>query len=315
MYSLSSYFDIPVGYWEYLPDTHKLVNLYMMLTPFFSYGSTVYSIHTKQSSTGFSMEICATMLMAATLRICYYFVNPYEVTLFRQSCSMVAIQCLLLKVSLHYRRPVSAYSDDLAARNSWLQELMNAKDRFYASSSSLAGSLFDHICLYIRYYSLIAWHFGCYIVRFFDVYYRRPFRFWQWQHERPYWRFIGSFAALFIVLTYCFSGYQAYGECIGMVGLLVESLLPLPQILLLQRLQSVENFKVILLVSWLCGDVLKLSYLFWGTDNVAGIFVVFALFQMGLDFIIAGQWWYYREKARMNSSSSSEHEIEYKFSV
>ena len=48
-----------------------------------------------------------------------------------------------------------------------------------------------------------------------------------------------------------------YSNIIGVLGLFIESLLPLPQILLLNRLQLVKNFKVILLLSWLVEIVPK----------------------------------------------------------
>ena len=81
-----------------------------------------------------------------------------------------------------------------------------------------------------------------------------------------------------------------YSNIIGVLGLFIESLLPLPQILLLNRLQLVKNFKVILLLSWLGGDCTKLSYLLFGTDNILIIFIVAGLFQMSLDIYIAFQY-------------------------
>ena len=81
-----------------------------------------------------------------------------------------------------------------------------------------------------------------------------------------------------------------YSNIIGVLGLFIESLLPLPQILLLNRLQLVKNFKVILLLSWLGGDCTKISYLLFGTDNILIIFIVAGLFQMSLDIYIAFQY-------------------------
>ena len=98
-----------------------------------------------------------------------------------------------------------------------------------------------------------------------------------------------------------------YSNIIGVLGLFIESLLPLPQILLLNRLQLVKNFKVILLLSWLGGDCTKLSYLLFGTDNILIIFIVAGLFQMSLDIYIAFQYLqfkYFTTNKNLNGGAS-----------
>jgi len=72
---------------------------------------------------------------------------------------------------------------------------------------------------------------------------------------------------------------------------------------MLQRLRTVENFKVILLVSWLCGDCLKLSYLFFGTDDVSSIFILAGLFQMALDLVILYQYFHFRALDQQKASA------------
>ncbi|KAK6198874.1 uncharacterized protein RJT21DRAFT_51829 [Scheffersomyces amazonensis] len=302
-----------VPYLDYLPDItlQVLVNSFMTFTPLFSYGTTCYGIYKKRTSTGFSIDICATMLMASILRIYYYFISPYEITLFRQSCIMIIIQCILLKISLKYRpynydpdflTPLPVFKHEL---NTILPRRLSAstlpvEHESYYVDNSLSKSILliaDDTWKYFKIYFYILFR---QLLKFFDVYYLRPYQFWQWKDENRYWKFILSFAGVFGILTLIFHNSLKWGQTLGILGLFIESLLPLPQILLLNRLQSIKNFKIILLLSWLGGDLTKLSYLIYGTSNISIIFIVAALFQMGLDIIIAYQYIHYKYKETDN---------------
>lgn len=310
---MSSLFpDDILPYLEYLPDIQKCANFIITFTPLYTYGSTCYFIHKNKTSVGFSIDICATMLMASLLRIFYYVISPYEVTLLRQSLIMVGIQFLLLKVALFYRphnydpelltpmplfvlelnnrlpRRLSAYSfqlhQDYFTDNSYIRSWLRILGDGFEFVSSYATVTFFHA------------------LNFFDVFYQRPFWFWQWKQEIVYWKFIGGFAAFFGTLTVVFSWSTFYGNFIGILGLFIESLLPLPQILLLNRLGSIRDFKSILLLSWLCGDLTKISYLLYGTNDVSKNFIAAGLFQMTLDLIIV---WQYVHYWRLDSAADS----------
>ncbi|EMG46931.1 ANY1 Scramblase ANY1 [Candida maltosa Xu316] len=300
--------DEYLPYLDYLPDLQKCINLFMTFTPLFSYGSTCYSIHKRQTSMGFSLDICCTMFMASILRIYYYICSPYEPTLLRQSIIMILIQSLLLKVSLSYR-PVN-YDPELLTPLPMLENELNMRVPRRLSSATLEheaywrGSWTDSVELisvdsvkYVYGYVCALFHQG---LKFFDVYYRRPLLFWQWKYEGHYWWFLVYFSGVFGVLTWCLRDNATYANAIGILGLFIESLLPLPQILLLNRLQSVKNFKVILLLSWLGGDCTKISYLLFGAQNISVIFIIAGLFQMSLDIYIAFQYLkfkYFKEKS------------------
>lgn len=283
------------GYYPYL---QHIANNFIIFTPLFSYGTTCYSIYRKQTSDGFSIDICATMLFALILRILYYACLPYEFALFIQLCVMIFIQCILLKVSLHYR---------LKDRGSeYLHSYPNFKDEFettcmatenlYLSSNVdddhyYQDKVFKYLTFALNFIQLLFKH----VVNLFDGHYRRPRLFWQWDEGSKYWSFLFKFAAFFGVVTAIFHGNEKFGSFIGILGLFIEALLPLPQILLLNRFQSVKNFKVILLLSWLCGDCTKITYLLYGTTNISIIFIIAALFQMSLDIIIAFQYFHYKK--------------------
>lgn len=290
-------------YFEYLPDVHKVANLVISLTPLYTYGTACYGIYRKKLSVGFSIDICATMIMASVLRILYYFMIPYEKSLLRQLFVMVIIQCVLLKVSLKYR-PAS-YNPDTLAELPDISEKLAQLPKLSSSQYTYNSSKFYKFSIGLAYEYFVI--LSGQSIRLFDVYYRRPGSFWQWIDEYRYWRFILVFTTAFSVLTVLFTQSTTYASFIGILGLFIEALLPLPQILMLQRLRTVENFRVILLVSWLCGDCLKLSYLFFGTDDVSSIFIFAGVFQMALDLVILAQFIYFRlldlKKARNDAGN------------
>lgn len=299
---------------EYLPYISTIVNFIISFTPLLSYGSTVLSIRKKQSSQGFSIDICATMLIASILRIFYYFNDPFEATLLRQCFVMVFIQTILLKVALKYRSEDAVHFETY--QSNWNEifekylilnketidetfETYNIGDNYrdYEILDVIKGAVI--VLLKCTYLNLLMILTGLVqvvkdIVRLFDYHYKRPFNFWQWQDSFSYWKFLIGLVGLLTLLQLIFMGNEYLGITFGTISFMVESSLPLPQVLLFQRLKSVENFKTILLLSWLGGDFTKISYLFFGTDNVGYIFILAAFFQMSLNFVITYQFFYYR---------------------
>lgn len=281
-------------YFQYFPDAQKVTNIIISLTPLFTYGLACWGIYKNKTSTGFSIDICLSMLVSSILRILYYFITPYEASLLRQSFSMVFIQCILLRTSLKYR-PGSYNPENLAELPDLLEELSNVPKALVSPYS------YDQSDFYIHQFQAAFQYLSVWFkqgLRLFDVYYKRPGYFWQWVDLKYYWLFIGKFTLLFTVLTVFLQKSAIFGTTIGFIGLFVESLLPLPQILLLNRLGSVKNFKLILLVLWLCGDLTKLSYLFFGASNISLIFILAGLFQMGLDLVILYQYFHFKKLDR-----------------
>lgn len=272
----------------YLPDfltVELIASNFISFTPLWSYGTTILSIYKKQSSHGFSIDICATMLVASTLRIAYYFIIPYEIALLRQSIVMIFIQLCLLKVSLRYRS--KEYDvENLEVRRGVLAEIKELVE--------VNRGGFENIGAVIRFIRQLITILLVNFIKFFDFKYKRIGEFWQWNEEKYYWIFLMQLAGIVSVLTFLMKDYLKFGGLLGTIGLFVESLLPLPQILLLHQLKSVEGFKLLLLLSWLCGDFTKIGYLIFGAKNISVLFIIFALFQMALDFYIAFQFIYYK---------------------
>lgn len=294
----------------YIPEwlTMRFVaNNLVSFTPLFSYGTTIFSIERSKTSLGFSIDICATMMIASILRISYYLISPYEITLLRQSVVMVFIQLILLRTTLLYRPEEYKYhnlhdveSFSQLIRNVWYEYFACSKPPVFSKDwrLMLRSLSFRHLVGFIYKCLLMV----CYkILKFFDPSYKRFKSFWQWDDESKFWKFLAYFASFQLIFTFIVSKVLNWesleiwiGPTIGSLGLLIESLLPLPQIAILYKLKSVQGFKLILLISWFCGDTLKITYLIYGASNISIIFLLFALFQMTLDFYIGGQYIYYR---------------------
>ncbi|GAV50625.1 hypothetical protein ZYGR_0Z00480 [Zygosaccharomyces rouxii] len=294
----------------YIPEwlTMQFVaNNLVSFTPLFSYGTTILSIERSKTALGFSIDICATMMIASILRISYYLITPYEITLLRQSIVMIFIQLILLRTTLLYRPEEYKYhnlhdveSFSQLIRNVWYEYFACSKPPFFSKDwrLMLRSLSFKHLTGFLYKCLLMA----CYkVLKFFDPSYKRFKSFWQWDDESKFWKFLVYFASFQLFLTFIISKVLNWeslstwiGSVIGSLGLLIESLLPLPQIAILYKLKSVQGFKLILLISWFCGDTLKITYLIFGASNISVIFLLFALFQMTLDFYIGGQYIYYR---------------------
>jgi len=129
----------------------------------------------------------------------------------------------------------------------------------------------------------------------------RPYNFWRWKSTKPYWNFIAYFSmGLFIVHVFLpfISHTQSYIAFLGLVGLTIEAFLPLPQVLKNQRSRSCQGFRLSVLTSWLLGDVMKMSYLFYTVDPIPIAFKMCAVFQAACDCYLGLQYWIFEQSGK-----------------
>ena len=85
-----------------------------------------------------------------------------------------------------------------------------------------------------------------------------------------------------------------YNESIGYLGLAIEAILPLPQILANQRAQSCKGFRVSVLANWLLGDAMKMGFFFSSEPGkIPWAFKLSGIFQACCDVILGVQYWLY----------------------
>ncbi|KAG2415851.1 hypothetical protein HFD88_007043 [Aspergillus terreus] len=124
----------------------------------------------------------------------------------------------------------------------------------------------------------------------------RPYDFWQWKSAKPYWMFLAymiaglSFIQIFLPFL---AKSELYINTLGYTGLAVEATLPLPQIVANHRSRSCKGFRVSVLVAWILGDIMKLSYFFGSQEVIPWAFRLCGMFQCVCDFYLGAQFWMY----------------------
>jgi len=128
--------------------------------------------------------------------------------------------------------------------------------------------------------------------------YRRPYDFWQWRAVRPYWQFLGYYAATLLALQIILGKYHVYVSLLGSLALAVEAILPLPQIYSNHKNHSCKGFRLSVLVNWLVGDVLKMSFFFLSESPVPSAFKICGMFQFACDMYLGIQYAQFGEGAQ-----------------
>lgn len=86
---------------------------------------------------------------------------------------------------------------------------------------------------------------------------------------------------------------ESYINLLGYIGLAVEAILPIPQILANQRSRSCKGFRVSVIAAWIIGDTMKMSYFFFSQDVIPWAFRLCGMFQCVCDFYLGAQYWMY----------------------
>ncbi|KAK3988594.1 hypothetical protein QBC44DRAFT_343103 [Cladorrhinum sp. PSN332] len=130
---------------------------------------------------------------------------------------------------------------------------------------------------------------------------QRPFNFWQWKSPRPYWQFLISLCVGLVICELLLApvpwAYQPYSSLIGYIGLGVEAMLPVPQILTNAQLRSCKGFRVSVLINWLAGDAMKLFWFFTSSSTIPWAFKLCGIFQSCCDSFLGVQYWMYGDGA------------------
>lgn len=119
--------------------------------------------------------------------------------------------------------------------------------------------------------------------------------------------FIGYFvAALTFIQIFLtpISETETYTTILGYVGLALEAVLPLPQILANHRSRSCKGFRLSVVAAWILGDTMKISYFFFSSQMIPWAFRLCAMFQCVCDFYLGFQFWLYSNPTTLSGASS-----------
>ncbi|KAI9139387.1 hypothetical protein BKA69DRAFT_668735 [Paraphysoderma sedebokerense] len=106
---------------------------------------------------------------------------------------------------------------------------------------------------------------------------------WNWPHYNQYLVFLSGLFAILSFSHLLFGSSSFYGDILGFIGLGIESTVPLPQALHNHRSKSIKNFSMIIIATWLSGDLFKIWY-FWAI-TAPSQFVWCGMIQCCID------WW------------------------
>lgn len=127
-------------------------------------------------------------------------------------------------------------------------------------------------------------------VRDSDPFGKRPYDFWQWRPSRPYWMFLAYFTGGLAVLQLILGSSMLYVHAIGYFALAVEGTLPLPQMYNNHVNRSCKGFRLSVLVNWLVGDIMKMSFFFLSDTTITWPFKLCGLFQFACDLYLGVQY-------------------------
>lgn len=119
----------------------------------------------------------------------------------------------------------------------------------------------------------------------------RPYDFWQWRSARPYWLFLGYFTVLLLILQALLGHVQLYVSILGYFALATEATLPIPQMISNHVNRSCKGFRLSVLLNWLLGDVMKMTFFFLSESPVPWAFKSCGFFQWACDIFLGIQYW------------------------
>ena len=115
-----------------------------------------------------------------------------------------------------------------------------------------------------------------------------------------YWNFLAYLTIVLIVFELTLSPfesiYSSYSDLIGYVGLAVEAMLPLPQLMANARSRSCKGFRFSLLASWIIGDAMKMYWFFTSESEIPWSFKLCGMFQAFCDLMLGVQYLVYGDR-------------------
>ncbi|CAB3408591.1 unnamed protein product [Caenorhabditis bovis] len=116
--------------------------------------------------------------------------------------------------------------------------------------------------------------------------------FWAWHDLASFLIALAVFTAFWSLVTFLLINQSWYVEGLGMVSLLVEASLGLPQLLRNFQRKSTQGMSIPMVLAWLAGDLAKTGY-FVATGSPVQFWVC-AILQISIDIFILGQVFVYR---------------------
>ncbi|KAK0171930.1 hypothetical protein PV328_005318 [Microctonus aethiopoides] len=116
--------------------------------------------------------------------------------------------------------------------------------------------------------------------------------FWKWTDFQSYVQFMLVFGTIGGIIMYIFVNNIIFVEITGLLSVLIEGMLGLPQLILNFNNGSTEGMSISMVVMWTMGDVFKTIYFVYRKAPIQ--FAICGSMQIFIDIIILIQECYYR---------------------
>ena len=240
----------------------------MIIAPLVTYLFQINKFHKTKSSKGFSKLICFSLFLGNMLRIFFWFGTHFKRTLLYQSIGIVIFQIILIHLCVKYE--VNPIQKNLLPNISSF-----ADNKPQDNSSSEKAPL----------YQLLNW--------------KETFnfkKFWKWNNEIEYYKFMFFIVALIFFLMEIFQKYIIFFHIIGSMSAIFESLTCVPQVVENYKTKDSKNVSFTMIFCWFLGDSFRL---FYNVKYKAPLQMIIAIsFQATMDIIVCIQLCMYRDSGK-----------------
>ena len=246
-----------------------LCDILMVFSPSIGYIAQAMKFKETKSSEGFSKYMCLILLFANLLRIFFWIGKQFTIILLYQSIVVILSQLYLIHSSLKYDKSIKLPND-----------IEKAKEKSIALNQ------------YFKVTHLF-----------------KKEKFWKWENELEYYKFIIIFLLSFSVLCN-FIGFQNnnFVNLIGTISAFSESIIPLPQIKNNYITKNVSNISSIMIFMWLGGDIFKTIYYIFTSSPIQ--MIICGFFVISLDIILSFQVIIYSESNKGLNEKKNEKDEE-----
>jgi hypothetical protein len=111
--------------------------------------------------------------------------------------------------------------------------------------------------------------------------------------QRSYYLFLAYLTGFLLLIQVILSPLASsafYIALLGYTGLAIEAILPIPQILKNHAAKSCKGFRPSVILNWVAGDCMKMSYFFLSKEVIPWPFKLCGIFQACCDAYLAYQF-------------------------
>lgn len=235
-------------------------------------------IKKKEDAEGFSLYVCLTLLIANTLRILFWFGKHYEIPLLLQSICMIITMFMMIKLCVKIRNQ---------------NQIIKAKEHVFTGKSVFPVKEHEtelHCNVQLRRHANVKPAEVENLDRTF---------FWKWTNFRSYLGFMVLFATIGGIFTYILVDIPIFVETIGLLAVLTEAMLGVPQFFRNFSNKSTSGMSIAMVGLWTMGDAFKTCYFILRDAPIQ--FKICGVIQVLIDLAILAQVYIYQSSAGVHS--------------